>query len=132
MNEADLNTEFYWITKLLVGVRLSDELLAKEYVRAHVVLGISLDAGMSPSSMELAKSKVDLEALEFVLRKKYPDLRKKFLLCSYLVESKKDGLSIFLKSPSSRVGAWLLLVRAGFMFIGSLIKGSFLKVRYGL
>jgi SAM-dependent methyltransferase len=109
-----------------------DTLTIERYVSAHHQL-FPNDAP-SPAIAKIVKRRLDVEAIEFALRRRPNgrELTRKLQIVSYLAESRAPYLRHFVNLRPSRLRAWAALATATLTAFWKRSKGEYLIRRHGL
>lgn len=125
--EHELREEARYLHAALFNSAPSEDIV-EEYVRAH-----RFYCTQDPTSIDLraiVARKLDVEALELVLRKRHPALTRKFRILLYLAEVKPGYYPRLVNLADHPLRAWTALFFAGFRTMYKTLKGHVILRRH--
>jgi hypothetical protein len=129
VDDANLRAEADYLHRILFGAGAPDE-VKRQYAAALAANPISRGGDIA----SLIGAGVDLEAVEYALRKKNPanPLTDRFRVLCYLVEARPEYLARFVAERRRFVPGVLALAFHSVRSILKAIQGRFLVRRHGL
>jgi hypothetical protein len=104
--------------------------LVDDYVRVHQFY---CDPGSDRINLQLMVARrLDVEALELVLRRRNPALTRKLRIVLYLAEARPFYYSRLVNHSDRRVRAWLALAGAAARTLAKRVKGRLLLRRHAV
>ena len=132
-SEEELIREVTFFHQCYFKTRLAEEVIER-YITANRQVLPPADEPSAKMLNELVSRKLDIEAVEFVLRLKNREnlLSKKLQILFFLLEVRRDYIFYFFCFKRGKIQAIAGILSAVMLSIGKYVKGSYLLWRHKL